>query len=209
MKITEKLIQKYEEMSVYELEGIKSGATAIAGIDEAGRGPLAGPVCAAAVILSPEIKIYGLDDSKKLSEKKRDYLFDEIYNNAVAVSVILKDEKEIERLNILGATKAAMCEAVNNLKIKPDFLLLDAVKLEDVKIAQQPLIKGDSLSVSIAAASIIAKVTRDRLMVEYHQEYPQYNFAKHKGYGTKEHIEAIKKFGPCPIHRLSFIKNFV
>ena len=209
MKKTIDLIEKYLQMSIYEDSLKKEGALIIAGIDEAGRGPLAGPVAAAAVILSNEYQILGLDDSKKLSSKKRDLLFDQINEKALAVSVFMCDEKEIDELNILQATKKAMFHAVKNLTVVPNALLLDAVKLDYLDIRQISLIKGDSLSVSIAAASIIAKVTRDRAMEEYHETYPQYNFAKHKGYGTKEHIEAIKKYGPCPIHRLSFIKNFV
>lgn len=180
----------------------------ICGIDEAGRGPLAGPVVAGAVILDKNTEILYLNDSKKLSEKKREALFDEIMEKALAVGVGIVDEKTIDDINILQATYKAMQMAIDNLKVKPQVLLNDAVIIPDVDIPQEKIIKGDAKSVSIAAASIIAKVTRDRLMLEYDETYPEYGFGGHKGYGTAAHIAKIKEIGPCPIHRRSFIKNF-
>ncbi|MFZ5988456.1 MAG: ribonuclease HII [Bacillota bacterium] len=219
----EKIIEKYEKkkasydreldrylnMCVYEKEAYDKGHKLIGGIDEAGRGPLAGPVVAACVILPKDIFIEGLNDSKKLSEKKRNELFDIIREKAIDIGVGIVDEKEIDEINILNAAKRAMKLAVDSLKNKPDILLIDAERLEDVNIAQVSIIKGDTLSVSIAAASVIAKVTRDRILEEMDKTYPQYGFIKHKGYGTKEHIDSIKKYGICPIHRMSFTKNFV
>lgn len=181
----------------------------ICGIDEAGRGPLAGPVVAGAVILDKNTEILYLNDSKKLSEKKRESLYDEIMEKAIAVGVGIVDEKVIDEINILQATYKAMRMAIANLSVKPQVLLNDAVIIPEVDIPQEKIIKGDAKSVSIAAASIIAKVTRDRIMVEYDENYPEYGFASHKGYGTKAHIDIIKEIGPCPIHRRSFIKNFV
>ena len=181
----------------------------ICGIDEAGRGPLAGPVCAGAVILPKDCEILYLNDSKKLSEKRRDALYDEIKEKAIAWAVGFADEKRIDEINILQATYEAMREAINNLSQKPDILLNDALIIPEVNIPQEEIIKGDAKSVSIAAASIMAKVIRDRLMAQYDEKYPQYGFAKHKGYGTKQHIEAIKQFGPCPIHRMTFIGKFI
>lgn len=181
----------------------------ICGIDEAGRGPLAGPVVAAAVILPKDCDILYINDSKKLTEKKRNLLFDEIYDKAIAVSVGIVTHQVIDEINILQATYKAMKEAVDKLEVLPDILLNDAVTIPDIKIKQVPIIKGDAKSVTIAAASIIAKVTRDRLMQEYDHIFPNYGFAKHKGYGTKMHIESIKQFGPTPIHRGTFIKKFV
>lgn len=200
---------RYEGMYIYEKEAYTKGYSHVAGVDEAGRGPLAGPVVAGAVILPENAFIPGLNDSKKLSPTQRDKLFEKILETAVSFGVGIIDEKCIDEINILNATKRAMEAAIASLAPKPDILLLDAVELDAVKIEQVPIIKGDSLSVSIAAASIIAKVTRDRLICEMDSLYPQYGFSKHKGYGTKEHIEAIKKFGICPIHRMSFVKNFV
>ncbi|MBP3325506.1 MAG: ribonuclease HII [Coprococcus sp.] len=181
----------------------------ICGIDEVGRGPLAGPVVAAAVILSKNCDILYLNDSKQLSEKKREELFDEIMEKAVAVGIGMADEKVIDEINILNADYEAMKQAISKLSVTPDILLNDAVTIPGVDIPQIPIIKGDTLSGSIAAASIIAKVTRDKLMVEYDSIYSGYEFAKNKGYGSQSHIEALKKLGPCPIHRKSFIKNFV
>ncbi|MBQ2864825.1 MAG: ribonuclease HII [Clostridia bacterium] len=183
----------------------------IAGVDEAGRGPLAGPVCVAAVIMPLEQNkiISGVNDSKKLTEKKREALFDEIINTALAYKIELVSEKEIDRVNILNATKQGMKQAICGLNTKPDLVLIDAVKLDGINVPQESIIKGDAKSYNIAAASILAKVTRDRLMLELDKKYPEYNFKKHKGYGTKEHIENLKKFGKCEIHRDSFIKNFV
>lgn len=181
----------------------------ICGIDEAGRGPLAGPVVAAAVILPKDDDILYLNDSKQLSASKRDELFDIIKEKAVSYGIGIVSHERIDEINILQATYEAMRAAINQLSPKPDILLNDAVTIPLVDIEQIPIIKGDAKSVSIAAASIIAKVTRDRLMQEYSQKYPEYGFDKHKGYGSKEHIEAIKKYGPCEIHRKTFIKNFV
>ena len=199
---------RFNEMCKFEREAYSKGATFIAGVDEAGRGPLAGPVVAAAVILPENIFIPKLNDSKKLSSKQRDELYSIIMEKAIAYGVGMSDEKCIDEINILNATKKAMEEAVLDLKPVPDFLLTDAVGLQNLKIPQWNIIGGDALSTSIAAASIIAKVTRDRIIEELDTVYPQYGFAKHKGYGTKEHIDAIKKFGICPIHRMSFVKNF-
>lgn len=181
----------------------------ICGIDEAGRGPLAGPVVAGAVILPKDDDILYLNDSKQLSAAKRDELFDIIKEKALSYGIGIVSHDRIDEINILQATYEAMRSAINQLDPKPDILLNDAVTIPLVDITQVPIIKGDAKSVSIAAASIIAKVTRDRLMEEYAKEYPQYGFEKHKGYGSKEHIEAIKKYGPCEIHRKTFIKNFI
>ena len=193
---------------VFERELLASGAQLIGGMDEAGRGPLAGPVVAAAVIMPLDDPIEGVDDSKQVSEKKRERLFDEIIAKAVAYKICLADEKVIDEINILNATKKAMTECVNGLSVTPDIVLVDAVKLA-LEVPTKAIIKGDALSYSIAAASILAKVYRDRLMREYDKEYPQYGFAKHKGYGTKDHIEALRTYGPAPIHRRTFITHFV
>ena len=181
----------------------------ICGIDEAGRGPLAGPVVAGAVILPSDCEILFLNDSKKLSAAKREQLYDEIMEKAIAVGVGMASPTRIDEINILQATYEAMRTAVSELGVKPDVLLNDAVTIPEITIPQVPIIKGDAKSVSIAAASIIAKVTRDRLMVQYEEVLPGYGFAKHKGYGSKEHIEAIRRLGPTPIHRRTFIKNFI
>ena len=179
----------------------------IAGIDEAGRGPLAGPLVCACVIMPKTDLIDGIDDSKKLSPKKREELFDKIVQNAIAYSIIEIDEKTIDEINILNATKLGMKKALESLKVKPEIVLTDAVRIE-TEISQQNIIHGDGLSYNIAAASILAKVYRYRLMQKLSLSYPQYLFAQHKGYGTKQHIENLKKFGPCPHHRKTFIKNF-
>lgn len=183
----------------------------ICGIDEVGRGPLAGPVCAGAVILPKDVQILYLNDSKKLSAKKREELYDQILDGAVAVKTAFISCEIIDEINILQATYEAMRTAIKNLPIKPDILLNDAVTIPniDCSIMQVPIIKGDAKSASIAAASIVAKVERDRLMQEYDELYPEYGFFSNKGYGSKEHIEAIKKYGPCPIHRLSFLKGLI
>lgn len=204
----DKEIERLENMLVYEKKAYEEGYQFIAGVDEAGRGPLAGPVVAAAVILPQGVVIEGVNDSKKLSEAQRERLFDEIKEKALAYGIAAIDEKCIDEINILNATKRAMAQAISMLKPAPDCILLDAVKLENLKTNQVPIIKGDSLSLSIAAASILAKVTRDRMLMELDSHYPEYGFASHKGYGTAQHISAIKKFGICPIHRLSFVKNF-
>lgn len=197
-------------MPDYEFEkaAVNSGFSCICGVDEAGRGPLAGPVCAAAVILPEGAVIEGLDDSKKLTEKKRERLYDIIKETAVAYSVAYGTLEEIETVNILEATYLAMNRAIEGLNVKPDFALIDGNRVpRGIKIPCETIVKGDSKSMSVAAASVLAKVTRDRLMLEYDKKYPEYNFKKHKGYGTKEHTELIKQYGPCEIHRLSFLKN--
>lgn len=181
----------------------------ICGIDEAGRGPLAGPVVAGAVVLPKECEILYLNDSKKLSAKRREELFDEIKEKAVSVGIGMSSPARIDQINILQATYEAMAHAVQDLDVVPDLLLNDAVTIPQVPIRQVGIIKGDARSLSIAAASIMAKVTRDRLMIEYAELYPEYGFEAHKGYGSATHIEALKKYGPCPIHRSTFIKNFV
>ena len=203
----EKEMERIKGMSVYETE--HSDCTYICGIDEVGRGPLAGPVVAGAVILPKDEPILYLNDSKKLSEKKREQLYDEIMEKAVAVGIGMVSPARIDEINILQATYEAMREAISKLAVKPDLLLNDAVTIPEVEIRQIPIIKGDAKSVSIAAASIVAKVTRDRLMAEYAGVIPGYDFAKNKGYGTKAHIEALKSQGASPIHRRTFIKNFV
>ena len=180
----------------------------VCGIDEVGRGPLAGPVVAGAVILPKDCDILYINDSKKLSEKKREELYDVIMEKAVAVGLGYASVERIDEINILQATYEAMREAIRNLAVSPDILLNDAVTIPEVVMKQVPIIKGDAKSISIGAASIVAKVTRDRLMVEYDKVFPGYGFASNKGYGSSEHIKALKQYGPTPIHRRSFIKNF-
>jgi ribonuclease HII len=194
-------------MFVYENQLRARGCGLIAGMDEAGRGPLAGPVTVGCCIVNLDDVIDGVNDSKKLSPKKREELYGLITEKAVAYSIIDIDWEEIDAINILNATKKAMREAVSGLSATPDFLLVDAVK-DDFGVPYESVIHGDELCYSVAAGSILAKVHRDRLMVKFDEEYPQYGFARHKGYGTAEHIEALKKYGPCPIHRRTFIKNF-
>ena len=194
-------------MCAYEREFAGKGL--IAGIDEVGRGPLFGPVAAAAVILDPETEILYLNDSKKLSESRREALYDEIMEKAVAVGLAMVSAERIDEINILQATYEAMRAAVSKLSPQPDFLLVDAVTIPRLSIPQCPIIKGDAKSRSIAAASIIAKVSRDRLLQQYDALYPGYGLAKNKGYGTAEHIKALKKLGPTPLHRRSFIRNFM
>ena len=203
----EKELARLEAMCAYERE--YAACTAICGIDEAGRGPLAGPVAAGAVILPKDCRILYLNDSKKLSPARRDALFDEIREKAVAFSIGISSPERIDEINILQATYEAMRKAVAGLSVQPDLLLNDAVTIPEVQIRQVPIVKGDAKSVSIAAASILAKVTRDRMMEEYDAMWPEYGFAKHKGYGTAQHIAALKEYGPCPIHRRSFIGHFV
>ncbi len=200
-------IQRTEPMMVYEKQYAQYGYTC--GIDEVGRGPLAGPVVAGAVILPKDEKILYLNDSKKLSEKKREELYDVIMEKAIATGIGIVSPARIDEINILQATYEAMRMAIKNLQVEPNLLLNDAVTIPEITIPQVPIIKGDAKSVSIAAASIIAKVTRDRLMVEYDSVLPGYGFAGNKGYGSAEHISSLKKLGPTPIHRKSFIKNFV
>lgn len=205
----EALKERYQIMSEYEEQAFSNGIRLVAGMDEAGRGPLAGPVVAAAVILDPDQPVYGVNDSKKLSEKRRAVLKPVIEAQAVSFGIGIIDEQVIDRINILEATKEAMCQAVAALDPQPELILIDALTIPQIQIPQQGIIKGDAKSVSIAAASILAKETRDAIMRAYDEIYPEYGFAKHKGYGTKDHIEAIRKYGPCPIHRRSFIKNFI
>ncbi|PRX26653.1 RNase HII [Orenia metallireducens] len=200
----EELRAKYEKMSVHERRVKQKGYRIIGGIDEAGRGPLAGPVVAAIVILPEDEQILGLDDSKKLSEKKREELFGIIQEKAIDIGVGIVDNNRIDEINILQATYQAMREAINSLEHRPEYLLVDAETIPDITIAQAGIIEGDAHSVSIAAASIVAKVTRDRMLVEYDKEYPQYKFASNKGYGTGEHIQALKRYGITPLHRTSF-----
>ncbi|MBI5376488.1 MAG: ribonuclease HII [Candidatus Schekmanbacteria bacterium] len=197
-------------MDLFEKEGFCKGFRFIAGIDEAGRGPLAGPVHAAAVILPADHRIEGLNDSKKLSSSKRDYLFNKIIGTALSYSISEVDEKIIDEINILQASKLAMEKAVKGLNQIPDYLLIDGIVAIDSSIPQKTIIKGDAQSYSIAAASILAKVTRDKFMMEMHTLYPQYGFDRHKGYPTKEHIMKIMEIGPCEIHRKTFkqVKNF-
>ena len=206
----EKEIERLNKLKEYEQNLYKSGIQYIAGIDEAGRGPLAGPVVVGIAIMKPESFIEGVNDSKKISEKKRETLYDQITNEAIDWSVGIIDQKEIDEINILNATKKALHMAIENLKIRPDRIIVDALQnIDTCGIPYTSIIKGDAKIYSISAASIIAKVTRDRIMREYDEIYPEYGFAGHKGYGTAKHIQAIKTYGPCPIHRESFIKNFI
>lgn len=197
------LVAKYEEMFAFEREGYRQGFQSIAGIDEVGRGPLAGPVVSAAVILPKDCVILGLNDSKQVSEKNREALVIEIKEKAVAIGIGMVEPKEIDQINIYQASKKAMIEAVRSLAVEPDYLLIDAMHLP-IEKPQEKIIKGDARSVSIAAASIIAKVYRDELMATYDQTYPGYGFSKNAGYGTKEHLQGLEKQGITPIHRLSF-----
>ena len=192
----------------YEEKVLNAGYKLVCGIDEAGRGPLAGPVYAAAVVLSLGLEIEGLNDSKKLSEKKREQLFDVICEKAVDYSIGIATEQEIDQINILNATFLAMHRAVEGLKNKPDYALIDGNQYPKIPfVTEETVVKGDAKSMSIAAASILAKVSRDRFMLQKAEEYPQYQFEKHKGYGTKLHYEMLKEFGPSPIHRMSFLKK--
>jgi len=188
----------------YEIELAKKGIKYIAGVDEVGRGPLVGPVVTACVILPLGYELEGLTDSKKLSSKKRDRYFDIIMKDALSVSIGIKDEKVIDEVNIYEATKLAMYDAINNSKIKPEHVLIDAMKLENLVIPSTSIVKGDLKSITIAAASVIAKVTRDRMLIELDEKYPEYGFKKNMGYGTKQHIEAIEKYGIIPEHRKTF-----
>lgn len=200
-----------KELLEYENKEISNGVQFIAGIDEVGRGPLAGPVVCACVIMNLDKLIIGVNDSKKLTEKTRENLYDKIIENAVAYSIKQVDEETIDSINILNATKKCMSDAVNDLNVKPQTLLVDALIIPNIdeNIKQVSIIHGDATSYNIACASILAKVYRDRLMVELDKDYPEYNFKKNKGYGTAEHINALKKFGPCRLHRKSFIGHFV
>ena len=200
-------LKRIEALKQYEKEYEHLGY--VCGIDEVGRGPFAGPVVACAVILPKDCNILYINDSKKLSEKRREELYDIIIKEAVAYGIGIKDNNRIDEINILQATYEAMREAISNLSVKPDVLLNDAVTIPGVDIKQVPIIKGDAKSISIGAASIVAKVTRDRMMAEFDLKYPGYEFAKNKGYGTAAHIEGLKKYGPCEIHRRSFIHNYI
>ena len=196
------------DLWAYEREAFADGVKLVCGVDEAGRGPLGGPVCAAAVILPPELVISGLNDSKKLTDKKRRELYDVITAEAVSYGIAFASEKEIDEINILQATFLAMARAMEKLTPQPELALIDGNRAKDFGLPVRTIVKGDSLSASIAAASILAKVTRDRLMEQYDEAYPQYGFAVHKGYGTKRHYEALREFGPSPIHRMTFLKKF-
>ena len=195
------------DLLTFEREFTAKGKQLIAGIDEAGRGPLAGPIVVASVIMPLDNIIDGINDSKKVAEKKRELLYQKIIDTALAYDIEVIDEKTIDEINILNATKMGMQNCIKNLKIKPDLVLIDAVEIKS-DVETLSIIKGDAKSYSIAAASILAKVYRDNLMREYDKEFPMYGFAKHKGYGTKMHIDAIKQYGICKIHRRSFVKNF-
>ncbi len=199
---------RLEQLSSFEKEARTKDFALIAGTDEAGRGPLAGPVVAAAVILPPNCQILGVNDSKQLSEKKREALFDEIQEKAIAFGIGVVSAQVIDEINILQATYEAMRTAIHALSPQPDYLLADAVTIPGLSLPQQAIIKGDAKSISIAAASILAKVTRDRMMKEYDLLYPAYGFGQNKGYVAASHIAALKTYGPCPIHRRSFLKNF-
>ena len=207
LEALEKEKQRTESLKKFEKEYAAFGY--LCGIDEVGRGPLAGPVVAGAVVLPKDCDILYLNDSKQLSEKKREELYDVIMEKAVSVGLGFSSPERIDEINILQATYEAMREAVSKLSVQPDVLLNDAVTIPGLPMKQVPIIKGDAKSVSIAAASIVAKVTRDRMMVEYDTVFPEYGFASNKGYGAAAHIEALKKYGPCPIHRRSFITHFV
>ncbi len=205
----EEEIQRIEAMKEIENEYRTKGYRLICGVDEAGRGPLAGPVYAAAVILAPDTIIKGINDSKKLTEKRREELFAEICEKAAAYSIYSVDEKRIDEINILNATYEAMNGAVNGLSVMPDFVLIDGNRISGMTLPHETVVKGDAKSVSIAAASILAKVSRDRFICEMAEKYPEYGFEKHKGYGTKAHTEAILKYGPCEIHRRTFLKKLL
>mgnify|MGYP000206930997 CR=1 FL=1 len=202
-----KVLSAFQECNLQEMHLNSSTGY---GIDEAGRGPLAGPVVIGCVIMPEDSMIEGINDSKKVSEKKREKLYDEIIENAISWSVAIIDKQDIDELNILNATKKGVTEAIQGLKTKPELILVDALnEIDTCNIKYDSIIKGDAKCYSISAASILAKVTRDRIMRQWDEVYPQYGFAKHKGYGTKAHIEALKEYGPCPIHRKTFIKHFV
>lgn len=200
-------INRIQKLKEFEIKLINRGYKYIAGIDEVGRGPLAGPVVSCSVILPSNSSILYINDSKKLSQSKRELLLEQIKKEAISVGIGIIEENIIDEINIYQATKESMNEAVNNLQVKPDVLLIDAIALDNIDTKQFSIVKGDEKCYSIAAASIIAKVTRDNIMMNYHKKYPQYNFLSNKGYGTKEHIDAIKRYGISPIHRLSFLNN--
>lgn len=205
----EQELLRQEKMKETEKRLVREGYKYIAGVDEAGRGPLAGPVYAAAVILPPDIRLDGINDSKKLSPKKREELFDEITGKAVCYSIFSVDEKKIDEINILNATHMAMNGAVDGLSIKPDYVIIDGNSIKNMIYPHETIVKGDAKSISIAAASILAKVARDRYITKMAEVYPEYGFEKHKGYGTKEHTDAILKYGVTPIHRKTFLKKLL
>ena len=212
IKVNEKEIERLTELKKIEndLYASDSNLEYICGIDEAGRGPLAGPVVVASVIMPKDSMIEHVNDSKKVTEKRREELYDIILNEAIAYGVGIIDEKEIDEINILNATKKGLTNSLKELKVKPDLIIVDALKgIDTLQIPYMSIVKGDAKCYSISAASIIAKVTRDRIMRKYDEIYPEYGFEKHKGYGTAAHIAKIKEIGPCPIHRNSFIKNFI
>ncbi len=206
----EKELERLTNLKQIEEDIYKTGVKSICGIDEAGRGPLAGPVVVAAVIMPKDSMIEGVNDSKKVSEKKREALYEKITEEAIAWGVGIIDQKQIDEINILQATKKGLTMAIKELKVKPERIIVDALTgIDTLGIPYTPIIKGDAKCYSIAAASIIAKVTRDRIMRQWDEIYPQYGFEKHKGYGTAAHIAAIKEYGICPLHRLSFVKNII
>lgn len=206
----EKELERLTKLKEIEAKLYSKGMNYICGIDEAGRGPLAGPVVVASVIMPKDSMIEGVNDSKKISESKREKLYEKIIEEAISYGVGIIDQKEIDEINILNATKKGLTTSLKELSVKPDIILVDALTgIDTLQIPYQSIIKGDAKAYSISAASIIAKVTRDRIMREWDKIYPQYGFAKHKGYGTATHISAIKEYGICPIHRLSFVKNFI
>ena len=209
MKNYEEELSRQQAMWEYEKKSYSNGYSLVAGVDEAGRGPLAGPVFAACVILPKDCIIDGINDSKKLSEKKRELLFDEICQKAISYSIASVDEKKIDEVNILNATHIAMNKAVEGMKIPPDYVLIDGNSIKNMKTPHETIVKGDQKSISIAAASILAKVSRDRYILKLSEKYPQYGFEKHKGYGTKLHTDAILKYGPSPIHRKTFLKKLL
>lgn len=206
----EKELERLTNLKIIEKNFYKNGIKNICGIDEAGRGPLAGPVVVAGVIMPENSMIEGVNDSKKVSEKKRELLYDQILEEAISYSVAIIKHDVIDEINILNATKKGVTEVIKGLNVRPDLIIIDALnKIDTDGVPYESIIKGDAKAYSIAAASIIAKVTRDRIMRQWDDVYPQYGFIKHKGYGTSAHIEAIKEYGLCPIHRISFTKNFV
>ena len=201
--------QKLIKMMEFENKLYAQGIRYVAGVDEVGRGPLAGPVVAAAVILPTDFDVLGIDDSKKLSEKKREALYFQIIDKAISYGIGIIDNEKIDEINILEATKLAMKQAIDSLEPMAEYIIIDALTLKNIDIPQQGIIKGDSKSVSIAAASILAKVTRDRMMMDFHDEFPQYAFDKNKGYGTKSHYDGIDNHGICNLHRRSFLRAFL
>lgn len=208
MQLQQNERDRLKKIVIYEQNAWEDGFCFVAGLDEAGRGPLIGPVVAAAVILKPDMDITGIDDSKKLSAVQRERLYEVIVKEAVSYGIGVADHHEIDEINILNATKLAMKRALDAMEIKPDYLLIDALRLPQVELPQKDIIKGDSKSVSIAAASILAKVSRDRMMLELSKKYPQYGFESNKGYGTDVHYNAIREYGLLPEHRRSFLKGF-